>query len=101
VSKLKHKEEFEEWFLKLSRDFDANDLTIMSNAVNSGMYFYTTTKALYKQFVRIKDLENAIGEIAPWLSSSLDEKCCEGYKSACDEIFKLNKKVDYDSLFRG
>jgi len=44
-------------------------------------------------FVRIKKLEKAIHNIAPWLSASLsDGTPCQEYITACNQIFELDSK---------
>lgn len=42
-------------------------------------------------FVKIRRLEKAISDIAPWLSASLsDGTPCQEYIKACEQIFNLD-----------
>ena len=43
-----------------------------------------------EQAERIKELEDAIHVIAPWLSASLSDDVCVEYETACNEIFRLD-----------
>lgn len=80
--------EFESWFLKLNRDFSANDLTTIGG---SGDYFYTTTHALYELFTERSHLEaqlteerervRVLREAMDWIDGACDtgaERCACG-----------------------
>lgn len=41
-------------------------------------------------FLRIKHLEEAIRNIAPWLSASLNNNSCQEYIDDCNRIFDLD-----------
>lgn len=43
---------------------------------------------------RIKELEAAIHDIAPWLLASFAEGAPDDYRDACLKIFELDKKED-------
>lgn len=38
----------------------------------------------------IKKMMNAIHNIAPWLSASINDDSCKEYVAVCDEIFKID-----------
>jgi hypothetical protein len=42
----------------------------------------------------IEKYKIAIHDISPWLSASLNNKCCQEYIDHCDNIFKLDE-IEY------
>jgi hypothetical protein len=47
---------------------------------------------LYRNLLRdrdtkIKVLEDALAGVAPWLSASLNNHCCQEYRDACEAVF--------------
>lgn len=57
-------------------------------------YDHVFTKYDGESDERIKELEQAVSSIAPWLSASLScelSEPCEEYKQACDKIFNVDK----------
>jgi hypothetical protein len=57
MSKLNHRKQFEQWFLKLDVDFTKDELRFSKS---KNRYFFTKTNALYKQYIYIIDLKEAL-----------------------------------------
>lgn len=43
---------------------------------------------------RIRDLESAVILIAPWLSASMDARCCKEYLQACNAVLEVASVID-------
>jgi hypothetical protein len=73
----KDRRDFEHWFLNLNSDYSSEELTQIRA---SGMYFYTTTQALFDQFCRISELEamlSFLGSNDSINDSSIDQDISE------------------------